>query len=321
LEKLVSIIMPAYNVEKYVRASIRSIQQQTYNNWELIVVNDGSTDNTGLILESLGAEDNRIRIITQQNGGSAKARNTGLTNVRGEYVAFLDADDLWRKDFLTKLVTAIEKNEVDMVYCGYTHLYAFGLKRKFSYSYKSGDVLQAALDGKIQIHIGATLIKRILLDRHNIMFTDGCILGEDQEFILKLLAFAKVKAVPEELMLYRIRPNSAITSKWKWEKNIHAIYGLRRVRDFIAQNLSGRSDFSDLVQSANRRIAYKLFKFLWRMVKNGYNQETMALLANPEIINDLKYLPTENLKLVDKLKYNVVFSQNPTFWKIAHLLS
>jgi glycosyltransferase involved in cell wall biosynthesis len=92
---LVSIIMPTYNAEKFISKSIQSVLNQTYQNWELIVVNDGSKDNTSKVVESF--DDKRILLIKQKNSGVSKARNIGIKNAKGAYIAFLDSDDLWLK--------------------------------------------------------------------------------------------------------------------------------------------------------------------------------------------------------------------------------
>ncbi len=90
---LVSVIMPAYNAEKYISKSIQSVLEQTYQNWQLIIVNDGSKDDTSSIIKCF--DDKRIRLIEQENSGVSKARNTGIEYSDGEYIAFLDSDDIW----------------------------------------------------------------------------------------------------------------------------------------------------------------------------------------------------------------------------------
>lgn len=116
MQNTVSIIMPVYNGEKYIAESIRSVLDQTYRNWELIVVDDGSTDNTAQIAQSFSAEDQRIKYIFQQNKKLAGARNTGIANSTGELVAFLDADDLWVKEKLEAQVKTISETGSDVVF-------------------------------------------------------------------------------------------------------------------------------------------------------------------------------------------------------------
>ena len=104
-KSLVSIIVPAYNASPFIRETIQSVFDQTYKLWELIVINDGSTDNTAEIVNSFN--DDRIKCITQLNSGVAAARNKGLLYVKGEFVVFFDADDLMTADFLSERVTAL----------------------------------------------------------------------------------------------------------------------------------------------------------------------------------------------------------------------
>ena len=96
----ISVIMPAYNVERYLAASVESVLRQSYDDWELVIVNDGSTDRTGTIAEALAGRDARIRVVHQANGGLSAARNTAMRYAGGDYFALLDSDDLWDADFL-----------------------------------------------------------------------------------------------------------------------------------------------------------------------------------------------------------------------------
>ncbi|MBP2656384.1 MAG: glycosyltransferase family 2 protein [Firmicutes bacterium] len=317
MNNLISIIIPAYNVEKYIGECLQSIQQQTVENWQAIIVEDGSTDKTPEIVENIIAHDSRFRLIRQTNAGVSAARNTGLQAASGMYVAFLDGDDMWAPTFLEELLSAIETQRVDMAYCGYTHLYANGLRRKFSYPYASGHILLEVIQGKTQIHIGAMLVKKALLDQAGLQFTVGCLVGQDQEFIWKLVAWVKIKAVPQELMIYRIRSGSAVTAKWNWKKHIHAWYGFKRAADYVLQHLPQYYDCQQLSQALHERIAYKLYKFIWRMIKNNYYEEARQLLKSEECNKCLACLNPQQLKFIDKLKYQIVSSRQEKGWKLA----
>ena len=116
----ISVLMPAYNAERYIEAAIRSLEEQTVENWELIVVDDCSTDGTAQLLRRLAAEDPRIRpIFSAENRGAAASRNLALEQCRGSYVALLDADDLWRPRKLERQLALAEKTGADIVYCSY----------------------------------------------------------------------------------------------------------------------------------------------------------------------------------------------------------
>lgn len=116
MQHLVSVIMPAYNAGKYVAESIRSVQGQTYAGWELVLVDDGSADDTGEVVRGFADGDARVRYFRQGNGGQASARNTGLRHARGDLVAFLDADDLWLPEKLAAQVKVLDESGADLVF-------------------------------------------------------------------------------------------------------------------------------------------------------------------------------------------------------------
>jgi teichuronic acid biosynthesis glycosyltransferase TuaG len=117
---LVSIITPTFNSEKFISETIRSVQNQTYKNWEMIIVDDCSTDQTVSIIKSFSAEDNRI-VLHQldKNSGPAKARNRGIENVKGKFMTFLDADDIWFMDFIENSIKTIHVTGIHFVFSSY----------------------------------------------------------------------------------------------------------------------------------------------------------------------------------------------------------
>lgn len=117
---LVSVVMPAYNAQRYIRAAVRSLQEQTVGNWELLVVDDCSQDETRRLLQQLANEDARIHpIYNEYNRGAAASRNLALDRCTGEYIAFLDADDMWRPDKLARQLEKAADAGADIVYCSY----------------------------------------------------------------------------------------------------------------------------------------------------------------------------------------------------------
>ncbi|NDV47427.1 glycosyltransferase family 2 protein [Paludibacter sp. 221] len=113
---LVSIITPLYNGEKYVSQTIESVLAQTYTDWEMIVINDGSKDSSEKIVEEYTKKDNRIKLFSQPNGGSASARNNGIRRAQGQYIALLDADDVWEPFFLESQLTLMKEKNALLVY-------------------------------------------------------------------------------------------------------------------------------------------------------------------------------------------------------------
>lgn len=116
MNPLVSIIIPCYNTEKYIAETIESVFNQTYTNWELIIVNDGSTDSSRQIIELFKNKEQRIRVIDKLNSGVSDTRNKGLEIAQGELITFIDADDVWHNDNLEKKVPFLSSTNVDVVY-------------------------------------------------------------------------------------------------------------------------------------------------------------------------------------------------------------
>lgn len=119
MKELVSIIIPVYNAEQYIGETMESVQAQTYENWELLLIDDGSKDSSCHIIEEYAGKDKRIRLIRKENEGAAKARNTGVTEASGDYVAYLDADDLWVPEKLEKEVAFSKEKDAAFCFTGY----------------------------------------------------------------------------------------------------------------------------------------------------------------------------------------------------------
>ncbi len=116
-DNLVSIITPLYNGEKYLSQTIESVLAQTYPHWEMIIINDGSKDNSEAIAREYAEKDSRIQVFNQPNGGSAAARNNGIHRAEGRYIALLDADDLWEPTFLEMQLALMKEKNAQLV-CG-----------------------------------------------------------------------------------------------------------------------------------------------------------------------------------------------------------
>lgn len=119
-EQLVSIIIPVYNSEKFIDKTIENVKEQVYENWELILINDCSTDESEKIIKEVEKDDKRIKLINlKENSGAAVARNIGIETAKGRYIAFLDADDLWDKEKLKKQINFMKENDYEFTFTGY----------------------------------------------------------------------------------------------------------------------------------------------------------------------------------------------------------
>lgn len=183
---LVSIIVPIFNSEKYIETIIKQIINQTYENIELILVNDGSTDNSDSIVKSF-LSDSRIKYISQPNGGPSFARNTGLKHVNGQYITFIDSDDSIAPDYIEKLYNGIIEFDSDICCCGYEYI-------GFNEAYKHHDFLpfgQINKDNFVKNIFSGTggitwgkIYKSNILLENNIQFDENFKLCEDQLFAL-----------------------------------------------------------------------------------------------------------------------------------------
>lgn len=129
---LISVIVPVYNVEKYLHKCINSILNQTYKNLEIILIDDGSTDNSGKICDEYALKDNRIKVIHKENGGLSSARNAGLDICSGDYIGFVDSDDYIAEDMYEYLYVNLKKNNADVAMCNFYLEYQNGRIEKVS---------------------------------------------------------------------------------------------------------------------------------------------------------------------------------------------
>lgn len=128
-QELVSILMPSYNTEKYISASIESVLSQTYTNWELLIIDDCSSDNTDQVV-SVYLKDKRIKYLkNKKNSGAAFSRNKGLREAKGKWIAFLDSDDLWYSDKLEKQIRYMESRRISFSYTNYEEIDELGNKK------------------------------------------------------------------------------------------------------------------------------------------------------------------------------------------------
>ena len=123
MDEKISVIVPVYNVEQYLERCVDSIINQTYKNLEIILVNDGSTDNSGQICDELAKKDDRIRVIHKKNGGVSEARNVGVKEISGEYIIFIDSDDYIDKKMFSVLYSQIKLEAADVSVCGVMNIY------------------------------------------------------------------------------------------------------------------------------------------------------------------------------------------------------
>ena len=222
----ISILMPVYNAEKYLNETIDTIKNQSFSNWELIIVDDGSIDNSKEICTKLMNDDKRIKYIFQENLGVSHTRNVALENAQGKYIVFVDSDDLIHEDYLKILINSIEKNNSDISVCNF-------IERKISNTGKVEDITREFYPKEVMemsemkdyiMDFGNSgllnplwnkIYKREIIENNNITFDEKVETGED--FIFNLQYFRKVKKISfikDSLYYYIRRNNNSITYKY-----------------------------------------------------------------------------------------------------------
>ncbi len=205
---LVSVVAPVYNIRDYVRKCLESITRQSYENLEVIVVDDGSTDGSGEICDQFAKMDARVRVVHQKNGGLSSARNAGLKKAKGEFVCFIDGDDYIRKDFILDLYNAARDNEAEIAICGFNK----EIPRGEVLSGEEATVRLLIEQENLEIVAWNKLYKKALFVENGIEYPEGE-KHEDSLTTYKLLSLAKkVAYVPKSLYVYVERGGSIMDS-------------------------------------------------------------------------------------------------------------
>ena len=215
----VSVIVPVYNAEQYLDECILSVRNQTFSDWELLLVNDGSKDKSGEMCDRYSAEDNRIKAIHKVNSGVSATRNVGLDAAQGEYVIFLDADDYWYNlSFLEELVALAEENDLDIIRGEYKAVTENGedlFKREVSASragcvkkvIDSAAFIREAIDGEFFLVL--SLFKREVIG--DLRLNEGQIFLEDMRFYSQLLQ-RQMRCMYVPIYFYAYRKNTSSAS-------------------------------------------------------------------------------------------------------------
>lgn len=216
----ISVIIPTYNCSKYITDAIQSVLNQTYNNYEIIIIDDGSTDNTKEILAPYISK-NLIKYIQQSHLGQAAARNRGLNESTGDYIAFLDADDMWKKAKLEKQIELIQKSKVDVCYTDSKPIdtetgsvISYIMASKIARQLPRGNVLKHLIFFN-PIALPSVLVKRECFEKVG-TFDESIQMGDDWDMLLRLSTRYKFDFVNEKLCIFRRnRPNSISSNKEK----------------------------------------------------------------------------------------------------------
>lgn len=277
LPPLVSVIIPVYNGEKFIATTLRSVIHQSYSNWEIIIINDGSTDNTLNIVSDL--KDPRIKIISQNNSGVSASRNAGIGSANGNYLAFLDADDFWHKNNLEKKISFLENNpDIDFVFSDMNNADENLNVTGPAPIGKDKNILEDLLlwNGEVIPGPSSNVVARKKCFDSGIRFDPRLTTIADQHFTVQMAFGFTGKRIPEVLWDYRILPGSMSRSLAVMEKDALQVYSIYAEKNYFRSPIFKRKCFSNmyLILAAS----------FWKDGKNkkkGFKYIFKALLVSP----------------------------------------
>jgi teichuronic acid biosynthesis glycosyltransferase TuaG len=222
MNELISVIMPAYNCEKYIAESIKSVILQTFKTWELIIINDCSTDNTQSVINDFAGTDSRIRVYeNDENSGVSKTRNKGISAANGSWLAFLDSDDIWHEEKLEKQMLSAKKNNSGFIFTGASYIDENGSMYKGVFNVPESVSYKVLLKQNV-ISCSSVLIKKAFFD--DIKMENDSI-HEDFCVWLKILRGGNTAhGINEPLLIYRISRKSKSGNKIKSLKMAYKTY-------------------------------------------------------------------------------------------------
>ena len=236
----ISIIIPVFNSEKYLQRCLESIKNQTFKEYEVILVNDGSTDKSGEIAEEYAKlHSETFRFVSQENMGLSEARNTGLRYAKGKYVCFVDSDDYVETAYLEELYRCAQKDDADLVFCAFQSVDEQGkvLKEVYESGFESGRVYTIEERKDLLLTQNAAwnkLYKKDIIDKHSLTFTAGA-WYEDLRFVKKYMLYATKFVYCDRILLnYLIRKGSIMNSMGS-KRNVEIVEAIDEVISFYKQ--------------------------------------------------------------------------------------
>ena len=303
-----SIIIPVYNVEKYLEECLDSVSKQTLKDIEIICIDDGSTDNSLNILKEYSKKDKRIKIISKENGGQASARNLGIREAKGEYIAFIDSDDFIEDTMFEELYNKAEENNLDIAMCKIAlydnhteeikkHLwyYMLGVFRDFEKEvFNHKDTKEFTCE--ISVTPYNKIYKASLIKNNNILFPEGLIFEDEKFFYDTYLRAKRVSIVDEFLYYYRTNRKGSTVDITKENDYTDIIPIFKQIRETFKET-GNYEDYK--IPLANRFIHLELSRFTQTSLK--YKEKFFNLMKDD--LNEV--LKDQSIK--DNLESNVKF--------------
>jgi len=320
---LVSIIIPVYNVKPYLIEALDSVLCQSYKNLEIIIIDDGSTDGSEEVCNEYALKDKRIRLIHQKNKGLSSARNVGLNIMSGEMVCFLDSDDAYHPDYVREMVSALVRENVDMVFCNYKIQYStksLSFKRKSRIRplltqgvYDRITALRALAKSQLNISVWNKLTRKELWQ--GIRFPEGRIY-EDGLVTFQIVERCNLIFVLEQpLYVYRMRPGS-ITDSFLLERLDDFDFAFTKIEYFISKNIPAVFSCEHLRLKRQSRLVRMMYCYFWTI---DVDSKTTRENLRKDIIRIGNEVGIDTLRFSQKLLYRIICNYS-VLLKVTHPL-
>ena len=276
---MVSVVIPCYNIAHYVGNTLNSVLNQSDGDFEILAVNDGSTDETLNVLNKLAAQDKRIRVICQANGGVSAARNKGLSHAQGNWIMFLDGDDELKPDFI-KLLNSTPL-DYSMVATGFEWMKNGSITR-YPLT-RTNNLIEDYLVSKIKLHLCATAYTKEFLQSEQLRFAVGTAYNEDREFVAKALHRAqRISCIKDCYFRYVSRDSSVTYEAGYQPKRLTSIKACERIYEYFLDTPYAGAALNHLVYTVLRH---------YRRCMSSSNVETQVVHSIKEYV--FKYLSKE----------------------------
>lgn len=332
MKDLISIVIPVYNVEDYLERCLNSVILQTYKNIEILLINDGSTDNSLEICKKYANTDNRIKIINQKNKGASSARNKGIECATGKYITFVDSDDWVETNFIEKLYEEIEDN--DVIRCQYfvnreqeEIPIQENIKKveKYSKEQLKKEIIYQFLTGKKMCYIYLLLIKKDILKKIN-NFNENLYIMEDTCFYLDLLCnINKIKFIPDNLYHHYYNSESLVTSPKNIKRNMFNILEINEYMRNIAIKNNVDKYLRDIDCMHFIIIINHILKFYKAKFKIKELRKILKEISKEKLFKELiSRIDEKMLKKQYKIAFSLIRKERYTtllvLWKIIYKL-
>lgn len=308
---MVSIIVPVYNSEDYIGNCISSIQKQTYENIELLLIDDGSTDGSGKLCDEYARRDNRIRVVHQENAGPSAARNTGIKAARGEYIQFVDGDDTIEPN-MTETMVAELGEEHQLVICGFKNMIEYDnrlVSDEIFHFYKTGSFTKEELlnfFGELYrdyfIHFNWNKIYLTdIIQKNSLQFERDVIRGEDMLFNLTYLEkCSRIKIIEQPFYNYMTSNSGSITSTFRPNLFENQQLLFQRTREFLKRNRAYAARNIDLVEKFYTTRIVACFSNLFHpnstLTSRQVKKHILKIIWDSSVNEQLRYFSEENVE-------------------------